>query len=105
MITDLAADGPSSFALLVGDLPKHNLSLPTTPARSVIFYPHDLDRESYLSRGAMGGTGDVDFLQDHGQIDPFDVSWTIPTDVAIDAFCYFFDCLRLPDFVGWNHDF
>lgn len=104
MIQDLAADGPSSFALFVGDLPEHNLSLLTTPTRSVIFYTRDIVRESYSSRGDMGGDKEIDFLQDNGQVDSFDISWTIPTDAAIEATCYFYDCLRLPDFINWHRD-
>ena len=91
--------------MFVGERPEHNFSLLTTPARSVIFYTRGIDRESYSSRGEMGGNEKLDFLQDNGQVDPFDISWTIPTDVAIEAFCYFYDCLRLPDFVDWHRDF
>jgi hypothetical protein len=52
----------------------------------------------------MGGEEEIDFLQDNGQVDPFDISWTIPTDVAIEAFWYFYKYLRLPDFVNWHRD-
>ncbi|WP_197455722.1 hypothetical protein [Stieleria neptunia] len=55
-------------------------------------------------RRTMSGDVKIDFLQDNGQVDPFDVAWTIPTAVAIEAFCYFYDCMRLPDFVHWHRD-
>ncbi len=105
LLADEAAEPPASFALFVGELPEHNFSLLTTPARSVIVYTRGVDRESYSSRGEMQGDEEIDFTQDSGQVDPFDVSWTIPTDVAIEAFCYFYDNLRLPDFVNWHRDF
>ncbi len=105
LLTECAAEDAASFALFVGELPEHNVSLLTTPARSVIFYTRDIDRESYSSRGEMDGHEEIDFLQDNGQVDPFDISWTIPTEVAIEAFCYFYDHLRLPDFVNWHRDF
>ncbi len=105
LLAHRAAEASASFALFVGELPEHNFSLLTTPARSVIFYTRGIDRESYSSRGELGGDEEIDFLQDNGQVDPFDISWTIPTDVAIEAFCYFYDYLHLPDFVNWHRDF